>query len=171
MAQSHQNRIHASVSAFLSASEDMIAALERMNDAAAAHAPPRGGWTAAQIGYHVAITNEFLAGILTGVIPKSFPAPAGFRENPNVFSGVPAKVTTFASLEPPAQVNRTRSIGKLRESTTEAVRAIESLTAERASGQVVQFPFGAISLYQLSEFLGAHVLRHHAQLQRASAVV
>jgi hypothetical protein len=171
MAQSHQNRIHANVSAFVSASEGMIAALERLDDAAATHTPADGEWNAAQIGYHVATTNDFLAGILTGAIPRTAPAPAGFQENPNVFSQVPSKVTTFSALEPPANVTRAQAIAKLRESTSQAVKAIEGLNAERASGQVVEFPFGAISLYQLSEFIGGHVVRHHAQLQRATASV
>jgi DinB superfamily len=171
MAQSHQNRIHASVSAFLSASEGMIAALERLNDTGATHTPAGGGWTAAQIGYHVATTNDFLAGILTGATPKAVAAPAGFQENPNVFSHVPAKITTFAVLEPPANVTRAQAISRLRESTAQAVKAIEGLNAERASGQVVEFPFGAISLYQLAEFLGGHVVRHQGQLQRATASV
>ena len=171
MAHSHQNRIHATVSTFLLASEGLIATLERLNDAAATHRPAGGGWTPAQIGYHVAITNDFLAGILTGASPKAFLAPAGFRENPHVFSGLPEKVPTFSSLEPPADVSRAQAIARLRESTTEAVHAIESLSPQRASGEVVQFPFGAISLYQLSEFLGRHVLRHEGQVQRATARV
>ena len=171
MAQSHQNRLHASVSAFLSASEGMISALERLNDAAATHPPAGGGWNAAQIGYHVATTNDFLAGILTGAIPKAVPAPAGFNENPTVFSGVPSKVTTFPALEPPASATRAEALARLRASTAQAVKAIEGLSGERASGQVVEFPFGAISLYQLAEFLGGHVVRHQAQLQRATATV
>ena len=171
MAQVHQNRIHASVSAFLSASERMIAALERLNDAAAAHAPAGGGWTAAQIGYHVATTTDFLTGILTGAIPKAVPAPAGFQENATVFSQLPEKVTTFEALVPPASATRAQAIAKLRESTARTVKAIEELSAECASGQIVEFPFGAISLYQLAEFIGGHVVRHQAQLQRATAGV
>lgn len=171
MTQSHQNRIHASVSAFLSASEGMIAALERLNDTAATHPPAGGGWNAAQIGYHVAITNDFLAGILSGAIPKSIAAPAGFQENPNMFANLPTKVTTFSALEPPAGVTRAQALARLRESTAQSVKAIEGLNAERASGQVVEFPFGAISLYQLSEFIGGHVVRHYGQLQRAMASV
>ena len=171
MARSHQNRIHASVSAFLSASEAMIAALERLNDAAASQSPASGGWSAAQIGYHVATTNDFLAGILIGVIPKAVPAPAGFVEKADLFSQLPTKITTFEALEPPANVTRTQAIAKLRESTAQAVKAIEGLSAERASGHVVEFPFGAISLYQLAEFIDGHVVRHQAQLQRAPASV
>jgi hypothetical protein len=171
MAQSHQNRIHASVSAFVSASEGLIAALERLNDGAATHAPACGGWNAAQIAHHVAVTNDFLAGILTGAIPKAVSAPAGFQENPDVFAHLPSKVTTFPALEPPAGVTRAEAIAKLRESTAQAAKAIEGLSADRASGHVVEFPFGAISLYQLSEFIGGHVVRHQAQLQRSIASV
>lgn len=171
MAQSHQNRIHATVSAFLSASEGLIAAIERLNDAAAAHVPPGGGWNAAQIGYHVASANEYLAGILTGAIARSRPAPEGFRENPHVFSGLPSKIKTFPSLEPPPDATRAQAIGRLRESTALVVQAIEELTVERAAGEVIDFPFGVISLYQLAEFLTRHVLRHEAQLQRATVSV
>src|SRR5215208_3513364 len=136
MAQSHQNRIHASVTAFQSASEGLIGALERLNDNAATYAPAAGGWNAAQIAHHVAVTNDFLAGILTGTIPKAVPAAAGFRENPDVFAQLPSKVTTFAALEPPAEVKREEAIAKLRHSTVQAVKAIEALTADRASGHV-----------------------------------
>src|SRR4026209_417256 len=110
MAPSHQKRTHENVSAFRSVSEAMIAVLERSNDAAATHAPADGAWTAAQIGYHVAITADFLAGSLTGSIPKSVPAPSGFQENPNVFAGVPAKITTFEALEPPAGMTRAEAV-------------------------------------------------------------
>jgi hypothetical protein len=149
----------------------MIAALERLNDAAAIHPPAGGGWTPAQIGYHVVMTNDFLAGILTGAIPRAVPAPPGFQENSSLFSGLPDRVTTFPALEPPAAATRAEAIAKLRESTAQTVKAIEGLTADRASGQVVEFPFGRISLYQLVEFIGGHVMRHHAQLQRATATV
>jgi uncharacterized damage-inducible protein DinB len=171
MAQSHQNRIHATVSAFQSASEGMITALERLNDSAAIETPAGGGWNAAQIGYHVATTNEYLTGILTGAIPRARPAPDGFQENAKAFSGLPSKVETFESLEPPAEATRAEALEKLRESTAQAVKAIEGLDAERALGRVVDFPFGVISLYQLAEFLGGHVMRHQAQLQRAAAGV
>ena len=86
MAQSHQNRIHASVSAFQSASEGLIASLERLNDDVATRAPRDGGWNAAQIGYHVATTNEFLSGLLDGSVPSAIPAPTGFVENPGIFN-------------------------------------------------------------------------------------
>jgi DinB superfamily len=171
LAQSHQNRIHATVSAFQSASEGLIAAMERLDDEAAVRVPPGGGWNPAQIGYHVASANEYLAGILAGSVRRSRPAPEGFLENPHVFSGLPSKIQTFPALEPPSNASRAQAIAKLRDSTAQVVQAIEGLSVERAAGEVIDFPFGLISLYQLAEFLTRHVLRHEAQLQRATVAV
>jgi len=112
MAQTHQNRIHASVSAFQSASDDMIAALERLSDEAAARVPEDGGWNPAQIGYHVAATNDFIAGVLTGTIPIAVPAPPDFVENPEVFKRVPARIETF-----PSSSRRRPSRGRTRSRT------------------------------------------------------
>ena len=55
MAQSHQNRIHASVSAFQSASEQLIAALERLNDDVATRAPQgmKNSWKRSGFGWNV----------------------------------------------------------------------------------------------------------------------
>lgn len=168
MAQSHQNRIHASVSAFQSASEQLITALERLNDELATRAPKQGGWNAAQIGYHVATTNEFLAGVLSGAVPMAVAAPDGFAENAAVFSNVPAKIETFPQLQPPPNVTRADALAKLRLTTGTTVHAIESLTAERARGYTVQFPMGQLSMYQVADFIGGHVTRHQKQLERAT---
>jgi hypothetical protein len=171
MAQTHQNRIHASVSAFQSASDDMIMALERLSDEAVARVPQDGGWNAAQIGYHVATTNDFLAGVLIGTIPSAVPVPPGFVENPEVFKRVPATIETFPQLEPPPTVTRADAIAKLRLSTSATVKAIESLGTDRAAGYCVQFPVGQLSMYQLADFIGGHVMGHQRQLQRATAGV
>ena len=168
MAQSHQNRIHASVCAFQTASDALILALERMNDEAAARAPREGGWNAAQIGYHVAITNDYLAGILTGAVPRAIPTPDGFAENPEILKSVPSKVETFPQLEPPPTATRAEAIAKLQTSVGDTVKAIETLDPERATKYCVKFPMGHLSMYQMADFIGSHVLRHHHQLRRAT---
>jgi DinB superfamily len=169
MAQSHQNRIHASVSAFQSASEQLIAALERLNDELATRPPGDGGWNAAQIGYHVATTNEFLSGLLSGAVPGAVPVPDGFAENPAIFNNVPAKIETYPQLQPPAGVTRADAIERLRVTMGTTVQAIESLTADRAGAFTVPFPMGHLSMYQVADFIGGHVIRHQKQLQRATA--
>jgi hypothetical protein len=171
MTQSHQSRIQASVRAFQTASDTLVGALDRLNDDVATRSPQGGGWTAAQIGWHVATTNDFLAGLITGAIPHAVPVPAGFEENPAVFSNLPAKVETFAALVPPATATRAEAIGKMRKSTADTIQAIEGLTPERASGYAAKFPFGLVSLYQVADFIGGHVVRHQAQLERAISPV
>ncbi len=169
MTQSHGNRIHASVTAFQTASEAFIRALEQLNDETATRAPADGGWNAAQIGYHVATTNEFLAGVLTGAVPMAVPAPEGFAENPDVFKSVPAKIETFPQLQPPATVTKADAVARLRKSMGDTVKAIETLEASRAASHCVTFRIGQLSMYQVADFIGGHVMRHQQQLQRATA--
>jgi len=171
MSQSHQNRIHACAAAFTTANDAFVSSLQRLSDEAAARTPAGGGWTAAQIAWHVAVTNDLLAGMLTGDVPSAVPAPPDFKENPAIFSTVPAKIETFPILEPPPSAARASAMMKLKESAAGTVKAIEALQADRACGHVVPLPFGQVSLYQLCEFIGAHVARHQAQLDRAIAGV
>ena len=51
------------------------------------------------------------------------------------------------------------------------MKAIESLAADRAAGYCVQFPVGQLSMYQVADFVGGHVMRHQKQFQRATAGV
>jgi hypothetical protein len=167
----HKDRIQSSVSNFRSAMEGMIAALERLSDEAAGRKPADGGWTAAQIGVHVAITNELLGGAITGTVPMAKAVPADFVENPNVWSNVPSKVQTFPQLDPPPSPSRTEAIARLRASIPGVVKALEGLTEDRAKAHCVTFPFGDLSMYQFSDFVAGHVTRHNAQIQRATAGV
>jgi hypothetical protein len=167
----HESRVEGLVTGFTSANDRLIAALEALSDDAASRRPADGGWTPAQIGWHVAITTKLLASVITGEAPMAKPAPEGFAENPAVFAAVPEKVQTFPQLVPPAVVSRAEALTNLRSSADPMVLALRSLTPERAKGFCVPFPFGTLSLYQMGEFAGAHVLRHHAQLQRDAAGV
>ena len=75
MTASRQTRIHACVTAFQTASDALVSSIEGLSDEAAMRTPPTGGWTPAQIGWHVAATSDLLAGMLTGDIPGAVPAP------------------------------------------------------------------------------------------------
>lgn len=169
MTLSGQNRIHTCVTAFQAASDALVSSLEGLSDEVATRTAPDGGWTPAQIGWHVAATSDLLAGMLTGEVPSAVPAPADFSENPAIFDTVPSKVQTFPVLEPPVSATRAAAIAKLKTSAAATVKAIEALQPDRACGHVVQMAFGQLSLYQLCEFIGAHVARHQAQLDRAIA--
>jgi uncharacterized damage-inducible protein DinB len=149
--------------------QQFITTLERLSDAAATKAPAEGGWNPAQIGWHVAVTNEMLAGALTGAVPMAKPIPPEFTEDPAFFSRIPAKVQTFPQLEPPADATLNAALDKLRASIHPVVNALETMTEERAKGHFVQFPMGGMSMYQFADFTVGHVSRHQTQLDRTVA--
>jgi uncharacterized damage-inducible protein DinB len=168
---SHHDRIAAQQTAFSAAMKQFEDTVSRLDEGAATQAPAGGGWTAAQIAWHVGQTNELLAGVLSGQVPMATPAPEGFAENPNVFGGVPSKVQTFPQLEPPAGTSRADGLAKLKASAQPYLQSLQALSAERASGYCVDFSFGKLSLYQLADFTAAHVMRHQQQIQRATTGV
>ena len=165
----HETRIQSAVNMFEEANARMVALLESLSDEAARHTPGEGRWTPAQVGYHVAVTNELFAGILTGAVPMARTAPAGFSENTDVFSTIPAQIKTLPPLEPPAAAARAEAIERLRAAEQALVTAMKTLPVDRAATQVMDLPFGTITMYQAAEFTGAHVSRHLAQIHRTVA--
>ena len=169
MADQHAERIQAAISTFTQANQTLLSMLDAASDAE--KAPQEGAWSPAQIAWHVAETNVLTAGIMAGKLPGSRPSP-GFTEDPEVFSRIPAKVVnSMPSLAPPAQVSKHDAAQKLRASETMMIQAIESITAERGGTHTVKFPFGIVNLYQVAEFVGAHVNRHVAQMKRTVSSV
>jgi hypothetical protein len=155
---------------FTAAHHSLSSELRDVSAEAAEHEPSGGGWTPAQIGCHVAMTNEWVAGVLTGAMPGAHAAPAGFTESFNP-TALPAKVKTFPTLEPPPVVSLEAALERLRTSGQQLSKAIASLTPERGAGQCVTLPFGTLSLFELADFSTGHVLRHVAQLERTVASV
>jgi hypothetical protein len=117
------------------------------------------------ISYHVATTNEWIAGVLDGSMPAAQPAPAEFQESFNP-KGLASKIKTFPSLEPPSVVSPEVALEKLRASGHHLSKAITSLTAERGGRYCVTLPFGTLSLFELADFTAAHVVRHVGQIER-----
>jgi hypothetical protein len=148
-----------------------VAALEAMDDESAARPAPGGGWSAAQVAWHVAESNRLSAAVLSGALPGARRAD-GFVEDPALFARIPAKSETpIPALNPPAQVTRDDALTKLRWSAAPTLKAIETLTADRAANCTVKLPFGIMNLYQFAEFAGAHVGRHKKQLDRCLETV
>jgi hypothetical protein len=125
-------------------------------------------WTAAQIGWHVATTNDWIAGVLIGTTAMAEPAAPGFRETLHMHT-LPEKIKTAPGLEPPAIVGRDSAMEKLRASGQHMSKAIASLTPERGSGYTVTLPFGTLSLFELADFASGHIARHIAQIDRTVA--
>ena len=150
---------------FHSAHNALVGKLRELPPESAEHRPAAEAWSAAQIGFHVATTNEWIAGVLSGSTPMAQPAPPGFAETFNPRS-LPAKIKTFPTLEPPAVVSAEVALERLRASGHQLSKAIASLSAERGGGHCVTLPFGTLSLFELADFTTAHVLRHISQIER-----
>lgn len=157
------------IDSFTSAMDAFIRRIEALGEPEAQRKPADGGWSPAQIGWHVATTNHMLAGGLTGDVPLAAPVPDNFRPDPDVFSKIPPKIETFPQLQPPAVVTRTEALDNLRASIKPLVDAFASLTEARATGFFVQLPMGPLTMYQFADFAVGHIPRHMAQLERAIA--
>ena len=66
---------------FNAAQNSLASKLRALPAAVAEERPAPDAWSAAQIGWHVAIVNEYLAGVLMGSKPGAEPAPPGFKES------------------------------------------------------------------------------------------
>ena len=153
---------------FHAAHAALIGKLRELPPETAEHRPSPGGWSAAQIGFHVAATNEWIAGVLDGSTPMAQPAPAGFVERFDA-KAIPAQVKTYPTLEPPGVVSAEVALERLRASGHHLSKAIAALTAERGTGHCVTLPFGTLSLFELADFTAAHVVRHVGQIDRTIA--
>jgi DinB family protein len=162
----------ATLLARFNAAQSALAGRLRDLPAAAAEASPSPDvWTAAQIGWHVAVVNDYLAGVLMGSTPGAEPASPGFREGAAA-GRAPQEIDSRAAPAPPAIVGRDSALEKLRASGQYLSKAMAALTPARGSGYTITLSAGAVlSLYEAAEFAGQHVIRHVAQIDRTVANV
>ena len=155
---------------FSAVQQSFLSKLRDLDPEGAEYHPSVESWSAAQIGAHVAMANEWTAAVLLGSTPLAQPAPAGFTEQYSTSrgSGVPWNVKAFP-LHPPDVISLDNTIERLRTSGHHLSRAIASLTAERGSGYTITLPVGTLSLFELAEYTVAHVSRHSAQLEPTRA--
>jgi hypothetical protein len=160
----HGERVKKIAEAFKAASAELATKLENLPQDAAGRRPQDGGWSAAQIGWHVALSNDVFSNVISGAMPMAVPPAADFAEDWTRIA-IPAKIQTFPILVPPDETPRDEMLAKLRGSADRLLQAIESMPPDRAT-MCVQLQFGTMSLYQFGEFAGAHVRRHIGQLER-----
>jgi hypothetical protein len=165
MATSHDERLRANIKAFSDANERVLGRLERLQDDVAHRAPP-GGWSAAQIGWHVAATSDWFADVLSGTgALQAKPGRSDFEDGKFGPAVVP-KAIAPGVLVPPAAAKRDDAIGRLRASGVRLRPAIAGLTAERGARDCVTLPWATISLYQVCEWASGHALLHLGQMER-----
>ena len=149
---------------FNAAQNALISQFRELTPGSGEHQPSSDAWSAAQIVCHVAMANDWAAGVLSGAAPLAQPAPAGFVER---FGPIDVPRQKTFPLPPPAVISADAALERLRASGHRMLKAIASLTPERGSGFCVTLPFGTISLFELAELTAAHVIRHTNQVERA----
>ena len=79
---------------FSSANERLVKRLRAAEDHAAERVPDDGGWSAAQVGWHVATVNTRFAALLSGDVPAAKPLPDDFTEKPwkEIAAELPEKI-------------------------------------------------------------------------------
>jgi hypothetical protein len=142
----------------------LVSQFRELTPGSGEHQPSSGAWSAAQIVCHVAMANDWAAGVLTGATPLAHPVPEGFVER---FGPIDVPRQKTFPLPAPAVIGSDAALERLRASGHRMAKAIASLTPERGSGFCVTLPFGTISLFELAELTAAHVARHTGQVERA----
>ncbi len=145
--------------------------LSRLRDASdeAAERSPAGGWSAAQIGWHVAAVTTRFAGIISGDVSAAMPVAESFRERAwtDVVGAIPDRLDAPGPTVPPEDVRREDAIAALEAAGALMGLALEGLSPERGERMGVTHPIvGAISVYQIAEWATSHVIRHNRQAKR-----
>ena len=149
---------------FNAAQNALVSQFRELTPGIGEHQPADRQWSAAQIVCHVAMANDWAAGVLTGATPLAQAAPPDFTER---FGPVDVPRQKTFPLPAPAVIGCDAALERLRTSGQRMARAIATLTPERGAGLCVTLPFGTISLFELAELTAAHVARHTGQVERA----
>jgi uncharacterized damage-inducible protein DinB len=169
MTESHPERIERMRKSYREAHERFVTRLRTAPADAVERVPEEGGWSAAQIGWHVAAVDAQFAGLLSGERPGAQPLGEGVAERPwaEVVAGIPAKIEAGKRVQPPPDVRRDDVLAALAESAAKLDAALAGLDASRGASHAITHPVvGTVTLRQIGEWAIAHVIRHNAQAKR-----
>lgn len=163
----HGGRIEAIATRFDEAMARFQSRLARIAPDVAERAPDGGGWSPAQVVWHVAAVNEAFLKVVDGSAPVAQPRAADFveREWSAIGSAMPAKLEAPARVQPPAVVAWGDALEKLTSSAARFSRGFRALDADRAR-LTYNSMLGPITVYQVGEWAAAHVIRHNKQVKR-----
>ena len=167
----HLSRVRHLRESFASENEHLVSLLREADDHLAERSSD-GGWSAAQVGWHVAAVNTRFAALIAGDVPAAKPLAADFVERPwtEIAAGIPERIEAATAATPPPKVTRHDAIALLESSAVKIARAFDTLTPERGGTVGVTSPIvGTINLYQVGEWAASHVARHYQQAKRALA--
>jgi uncharacterized damage-inducible protein DinB len=164
----HATRVEQLRESFAEANQRLVARLREASDEAAERLPA-GGWSASQIGWHVAAVTTRFAGMISGEVPAAKPLDADFRERAwtDVAASIPDHLEAPTTAVPPSSVRREDAVSALEAAGERMTRALDGLSPDRGDRMGITHPIvGAISVYQVGEWATAHVIRHNRQAKR-----
>ena len=169
--EAHSEKIARVRAAYKEARGRFAARLRDASDADVHRTPAGGGWSAAQIGWHVAAVDSSFAAVLSGAVPAAKPlGDADVRSWTDIVAGMPAKLEAGKRVQPPEVVSRDEVLASLAESAGALDAALAALPEDRAGGYAITHPvIGTVALGQVGEWATAHVIRHNAQAKRVLA--
>jgi len=140
VADAHAERIARMRRAYREAHDRLVARLREAPGDLVERTPAGGGWSAAQIAWHVATVDGMFAELVSGARPSQ-PLPHDFRERAwtDVVAEIPQKLDA----------------------------ALEGLAEDRGSRfGVTHKAVGTVTLAQIGDWATAHTIRHNAQAKR-----
>ncbi|HEY2435220.1 MAG TPA: DinB family protein [Vicinamibacterales bacterium] len=170
--ESHDARIDRVRAAYQAARARLADRLIAADEDAVHRMPPGGGWSAAQIGWHVAAVDTSFAAVLSGEVPAAKPLPAGATVRPwdEIAAAIPDRIEAGKRVQPPPDVRRDAVLQALDESARTLDAALAGLSAERAAGYAITHPvIGTVPLGDIGDWAVSHVARHNAQAKRTLA--
>jgi uncharacterized damage-inducible protein DinB len=158
--------------AYRHAHDRLVTRLREASDVDVHRKPADGGWSAAQVGWHVAAVDASFAALLSGEVLAARPLPEGAHVRPwsEIVGAIPSRLEAGKRVQPPPDVRRDDVLAALAESSRKLEAALTGLSQERGDGYAITHPaFGTVALGQIGDWATAHVIRHNAQAKRVLA--
>jgi uncharacterized damage-inducible protein DinB len=169
MPESHSDQIDRMRQAYREAHARFVKRLSDVPADAVERAPDDGGWSAAQIAWHLAAVDASFAGLISGERPGAQPLADGVAERPwsEIVKGIPEKLQAGKRVQPPAAVGREEALQALADAAAKMDAALAGLDESRGAGQAITHPIvGTVTLRQIGDWAIAHTIRHNAQAKR-----
>src|SRR4051794_20205312 len=130
--ESHNERMTRVRGEYRAAHDRFLARLRQASDADVHRLRSDGGWSAAQIGWHVAAVDQSFASVLTGEVPAAKPLEPGTQARTwqEVVGGMPQKLDAGKRVTPPADVRRDEVIAALEASASKLDAALAALAED-----------------------------------------
>lgn len=171
--ETHAALIERSRQSYRDAHARLVKRLRDAPDDLVHRVPAGGGWSAVQIGWHVAAVDGQFADLVSGANPGARPLAADAAETPwtKMLAGIPERIEAGKRVQPPPDARRDAVLDMLDQSAAKLDAALAALEEERGATFAVTHPaIGTITLRQFGEWATAHIIRHNAQAKRVLAL-